>query len=248
MIEEIFNHPLIFEEPIKVDGNNTWIQHIPFAFFLISFLKPQRIVELGVHTGESYFAFCQAVKHLNLNSKCYGIDSWAGDPHTGICDDSVYQKLLSYQSENYKEISSLLKKTFDQAVENFEDKSIDILHIDGYHTYEAVKHDFEKWLPKVSKNGVVLFHDIAVRERDFGVWKLWEEVRKVFPSTEFEFGFGLGCMVNGKYYGSKISTLMKKIDNDSDTKLLLEKLGSKNLLLGEILRLKYRLQLKENNL
>ena len=101
MINEIFEHPIIFEEPLKLDGNNTWVQHIPFAFFLVSLLKPKRIVELGVHTGESFFAFCQAVKLLGLNSKCYGIDSWEGDPHTGTGGDSIYKSLLLYETENY---------------------------------------------------------------------------------------------------------------------------------------------------
>lgn len=243
MIEEIFKHPMIFKEPLKVDGNNTWVQHIPFAFFLISFLKPQKIVELGVHTGESFFAFCQAIKMLGLNSICYGIDSWEGDPHTGFNNDSIYKAVLSYQVENYNHVSSIHKMRFDSALDIFEEKSIHLLHIDGYHTYEAVKNDFEKWLPKVSENGVILFHDIDVRERDFGVWKLWEEIKNVFPSIEFNFGFGLGCIVNDRKAVSYTSMIFEKIQNDSDTKLLFEKLGSKNLLIGEILRLKYQLQL-----
>ncbi len=245
MIDEVFTHPIIFSEAVKLDGNNTWVQHIPFAFFLISYMKPKTIVELGVHTGESYFAFCQAVKHLGLDAKCYGIDTWEGDAHTGFYGDGIFKSLLNYQDENYKDFSMLMRMRFDQAVCNFKDKSIDVLHIDGYHTYEAVKHDFEKWLPKLKDFGAVLFHDTIVKEREFGVWKFWEELSNKYPSVNFKFGFGLGCIVNDIESGSELAKMLERIHCDTDTQILFEKLGSRNLLIGEILRLKYKLLEKE---
>ena len=70
--------------------------------------------------------------------------------------------------------SKLLRMPFDQAAGVVGE--ISLLHIDGLHTYEAVKHDFETWEPKVTD--VILLHDICVTENpDFGVWKLWEEIK-----------------------------------------------------------------------
>lgn len=40
-------------------------------------------------------------------------------------------------------------------------KKIDLLFIDGDHTYEGVKADIESWIPHVKKDGVVVFHDCA---------------------------------------------------------------------------------------
>ena len=91
-----------------------------------------------------------------------------------------------------------MQSTFDAAVDQFADGSIDLLHIDGRHFYEDVEHDFETWRPKLSDRAVVLFHDINVRERSFGVARLWDEMRVGAPSFTFHHGHGLGVLAAGK--------------------------------------------------
>lgn len=196
-MEHSFFNASLFLAPSKVEPPLSWAGHIPFAFSLVEMLRPSLLVELGTHSGNSYFAFCQSVVSNAFQTQCYAVDTWKGDEHAGDYGEEIYEDVHAWNEMHYGDFSSLLRMTFDEAHAHFADGSIDLLHIDGMHTYDAVKHDFERWLPKVSARGVVLFHDIVVRERNFGVWKLWEELSARYPSISFEHCNGLGVLFPG---------------------------------------------------
>jgi glycosyltransferase involved in cell wall biosynthesis len=173
--------------------DSAWLEHGAFAFWLVENLRPRSIVELGTHNGYSYFCFCQAVRLFNVKASCYAIDTWQGDEHAGFYGEDVFQNVVS-RNEKYSSFSQLLRMRFDEALRHFPDGSIDILHIDGRHFYNDVKFDFESWRSKLSDRAIVLFHDTEVRERNFGVWKLFEELSASFPAFNFLHGHGLGVL------------------------------------------------------
>lgn len=181
--------------PKSHNGPSAWIGHMPFAAWVIRELSPGIFVELGTHTGASYFAFCQSVREWGLDTKCHAVDTWQGDEHAGFYDDRIFQQVSLQNSENYAAFSRLMRMTFSEAANDFPDQSVGLLHIDGLHTYEAVRDDFERWLPKMSPGGLILFHDTNVREREFGVWRLFEELKERYPhNLEFTHSSGLGVV------------------------------------------------------
>jgi len=175
-------------------GIGNWSGHLPFAYDLVAFLRPARFVELGTHFGESYFGFCQAVLENSVPCRCFAVDTWKGDQHSGFYGEEVFDEVDAYNRAYYSSFSTLLRCTFDEALAGFAEPSIDLLHIDGLHTYEAISHEFHGWLPKVRPGGIILLHDIVGRGNDFGVWKFWEEISARFESFEFHHSSGLGVL------------------------------------------------------
>jgi hypothetical protein len=188
-----FLRPSMFLRPAYL-AQSAWLEHLPFAFWLTEAQRPRIIVELGTHYGPSYFAFCQAVRQLGLDTACYAIDTWKGDEHAGFYGEDVFAAVQTYNNSHYSAFSTLVRSSFDDALHHFADGSIDILHIDGHHTYESVRHDFENWRPKLSDQAIVLLHDTNVRERGFGVFRLFDNLKSHHPFFEFVHGHGLGVV------------------------------------------------------
>jgi GT2 family glycosyltransferase len=217
--------------------HSAWLEHSPFAFWITSVLQPRVFVELGTHGGYSYFAFCQAVKALALETRCNAVDRWEGDVHAGFYDDDVFARVQQYNDTNYASFSRLCRSTFDDALSEFPDASIDLLHIDGRHFYDDVRHDFESWEPKLSDRAVVLFHDTNVRDRGFGVHKLWSELVPRFPSFEFFHGGGLGVLGHGMNLPAELAGLLELHEDGAinDVRRSYVRLGE-TVQLGETLR------------
>jgi|SRR5579859_1954160 len=198
---------------------SAWIEHAPFAYWLIDAHRPSLLVELGTHWGYSFFAFCQAVQNLGLSARCVAVDTWRGDDQAGHYGEEVFESVNGYNEAHYSAFASLMRTTFDAAAPSFADRSIDLVHIDGRHAYENVSHDFAVWLPKLSSRGIVVFHDVNERKNDFDVWRLWSELREKYRHFEFEHGHGLGIIAVGDEIGPRLRALF---DADVDGPLSLQ--------------------------
>jgi predicted O-methyltransferase YrrM len=79
-------------------------------------------------------------------------------------------------------------------------RQLDLLFIDGDHTYEGARRDFEMYAPLVRDGGLIAFHDIVPGPPHLvgGVPRLWQELRtpeaREFVESWSQGGFGIGVL------------------------------------------------------
>lgn len=173
---------LITEKP------SAWLGHGKFALSIQFALKPKVVVDLGVDYGFSTFIFGM----LRIG-KVYGIDSFDGDIHAGYHSDAYnhvmrIHKIIQKEMKNYS--VEIIKGYFDDVAQSW-NKPIDILHIDGLHTYEAVKNDYETWGKFVTANGIIMMHDTHSYPNDVG--RFFNELEEPYKFC-FEHSAGLGVI------------------------------------------------------
>jgi hypothetical protein len=236
-LPELLRHPILFSTPRRLTHVTAWQEHTPFAMYLVDVLRPATIVELGTHYGDSYCSFCQAVAELRYPATAFAVDTWAGDEQAGLYGDEVLGDLRAHHDPLYGGFSELLKSTFDDALPRFPDGTIDLLHIDGCHTYEAVRHDFEAWLPKLSPRGVVLLHDTVRRFDEFGVWRLLDELAGRYPTLELTHASGLAVVLVGPEQPEELVALTRLDDEElNGVRGLFAALGRAVRCIGEVER------------
>lgn len=165
-----------------------WKRHIDFAQWIVKRKNPEVIVDLGVDYG--YSTFCFGIPRIG---EIFGIDSFSGDEHAGIRNtyDYVHQK----KEELGMNHITFIKGYFDDIAKTW-CREIDILHIDGFHSYEEVKNDYDTWSKFVKDDGVILFHDTIVHNPGFGVYKFFAEID--LPKLNFTISNGLGVVSKNK--------------------------------------------------
>lgn len=114
------------------------------------------MIEIGTFTGESTVIFGDHFK------KVIGIDPMLQDYDVQDPTSKFnFNEVLNMFNDRVKEYNniSLITKTSDDAILDFNDEEYDFIYIDGIHQYENVKQDIINYLPKVKKGGVIGGHD-----------------------------------------------------------------------------------------
>jgi cephalosporin hydroxylase len=75
--------------------------------------------------------------------------------------------------------------TLDAVKKLFGGSEIDFLFIDGDHTYDGVKRDWEMYAPLVRRGGIIAFHDVAGNYRDTQVKRFWDTLKPDHRHIEY---------------------------------------------------------------
>jgi len=136
-------------------------------------------VEIGTWKGKSAIYMAEKIKDSGKNIKFYTVDlfeyvqgyeSFTNDGES--LSDSFLDEVMANVSP-IKDYINIIKGRSYEIADQFEDKSIDFIFIDGDHSYLGVKKDLEAWYPKIKLDRIIAGHDYS--ERSCGVKKAVDE-------------------------------------------------------------------------
>lgn len=153
------------------NNSGTQISGLINLCFDIYLLNPKASnwVEIGSYIGESalIFASFSFVKELNC------VDPFILGKRTDL-EDCFRERLKIFMKPRRPKVHLHLE-TSENYAPKVENKSIDVVYIDGDHSYEAVLKDLESWYPKLKEGGFLCGHDYNPVGKHKGVYKAVNE-------------------------------------------------------------------------
>ena len=148
---------------------------------------PRRILEIGTANGGTLFSLARVaapdalVVSLDLPEGPYGggYQRWKKPLFRSFARPGQRIVLLRGNSHH--------PGSLERVEAALGGEPLDLLFIDGDHTYEGVKSDYRMYAPLVRTGGIVAFHDIVSHKSDpgYGVHRLWKEIERSAPSRTF---------------------------------------------------------------
>jgi predicted O-methyltransferase YrrM len=143
----------------QLEGVNGWTSQRELNWLSETANKARSIVEIGCWKGRSTKALLEASEGF-----VYAIDHFKGTSKEGdawsvfLADEQDIKKEFIENVGHYPNLR-LHEMSSTDAVGFFEDESLDMVFIDGDHTYKGVMDDINNYLPKVKKGGIICGHD-----------------------------------------------------------------------------------------
>jgi predicted O-methyltransferase YrrM len=192
-------------------GDSGWLLH-----GLVRAMKPETCVEIGSAHGYSTCLIALALQQ-NIKGRL-----WAFDPHqTNHWSDDDTANTLEQLKRNLHRVGvthrvEIVRQTTIDAAALLPD-NIDLAFIDGDHSYDGVKQDWNIIAPRMNEWGVVIFHDtlwdrngqdpyyVQYRREQMGVPQLVEELRRDnYPIITINKDWGV-TLVQSRRFGNSLA-------------------------------------------
>ena len=190
-------------------------EHSPFLESLIYLNQCKVVVEVGVAEAKTTDFLCRGA--ARVGGTVYGYDIW--DTH-GLQNqfehwsskEKCEEYLRSKGNTNF-ELTKINSKNpeFHELIKTKHPR-IDLAFIDGCHSYEGIKNDFDAIYPQLSETGIIVFHDTMSIDgcREFMIELRTTAWDGTFDLVTFPFGsmvYGNGAVVDRR---TGVSMLVKR--------------------------------------
>jgi predicted O-methyltransferase YrrM len=183
--------------------------------------RPRTVLEIGLFLGGTLYVWARGV---GSTERLVSVDQPVWTDRTHSRRSELYPTFSETAEIDVVYGNSHSKRTASEIADRFEE-SVDFLFVDGDHTYEGVKEDFETYRQLVGDGGIVAFHDIkrhavdrdekrarlrqvddledrhvSVGASEWGVSEFWDDVKTEYDTREFvthpkQMGAGIGVIL-----------------------------------------------------
>jgi hypothetical protein len=136
------------------------------SFYPIEFIlseKINKVCEIGVRYGETtdfILKKCPNITEYHAIDPFFSYEEYGTDGANTIMENG--DVLCQDYIKKYPSVI-LHRKLSDLAVSEIEDNTLDLIFIDGNHTYKYVYNDLKNYYPKIKKGGFITGHDFFMR-------------------------------------------------------------------------------------
>jgi len=152
-LQELFKTPRMFYMPLSDNNSVEGLYDMVTEIITPEFM----IVEIGSFAGVSADLFARYCNRL------FCVDVWTMDPSYQEIDPEALRKaelMFDQVWGEHKQVIRPIQGFSTKIANNFKDKSLDMVYIDGRHDYDSVLADIKAWMPKIKKGGWLTGHDI----------------------------------------------------------------------------------------
>jgi len=229
VIEDIIENAYKLYMP-QIKSEITELTNFIFENTSLKFGLPIKVLEIGTKFGGTFYIWNKLNElltrdrehwsHWDVSDLCISIDMSDGGIHGGIGDEEMDKRDLwfcerfpnchfirgnSHSKETFAELANGLMSSNDykKEIDPYKHGYFDFLFIDGDHTYEGVKQDWEDYSPFLKKGGIAVFHDTVIsdrhHERNVYVGEFWRDLTslRLFDGQEIDKDI---CSIDGNWW------------------------------------------------